>query len=146
MPHAANRLIVEKMVSNGWFGNPQRAEGLSDNWWQVEVAEGRNALLYVVRFMADNESGAPKKIPNTPALPKIAEVHKESGRTAGPFIALAEVSDSGATPDILSIRVWAALRPAPVRCRAGAGGRTWRAHLCVADLRIVKESTHAPQP
>ena len=106
MPHAANRLIVEKMVSNGWFGNPQRAEGLSDNWWQVEDSQGRSALLYVVRFMADNERGAPEKIPNTPALPQIAEVHRDGGRTAGPFIALAEVSNSGATPDILSIRVW----------------------------------------
>ena len=106
MPHAANRLIVEKMVSNGWFGNPQRAKGLSDNWWQVEYKQGRNALLYVVRFMADNERGVPIKIPNTPALPQIAEVHREGKWTAGPFIALAEVSDPGATPDILSMRVW----------------------------------------
>ena len=106
MPHAANRLIVGKMVSNGWFGNPQRAKGLSDNWWQVEYKQGRTALLYVVRFMADNERGAPQKIPNTPALPKIAKVHKDRGWTAGPFIALAEVSDVGATPDILSMRVW----------------------------------------
>ena len=56
--------------------------------------------------MADNESGAPQKIPNTPALPQIAEVHEDKGWTAGPFIALAEVSDPGATPDILSMRVW----------------------------------------
>ena len=106
MPHAANRLIVEQMVSNGWFRNPQREADHSDNWWQVEDAQGRGALLYVVRTMADNERGAPKKIPNTPALPQLAEVHKDRGWTAGPFIALAEVSDPGATPDILSIRVW----------------------------------------
>ena len=106
MPHAANRLIVEKMVSNGWFRNPQREASNSDNWWNVEDTQGRSALLYIVRFMADNESGAPKKIPNTPALPEIAKVHQSDGWTAGPFIALAEVSDAGATPDILSIRVW----------------------------------------
>jgi hypothetical protein len=56
--------------------------------------------------MADNERGEPKTIPNTPSLPQLAEVHKDKGWTAGPFIALAEVSDPGATPDILSIRVW----------------------------------------
>ena len=106
MPHAANRLIVEQMVSNGWFRNPQREADHSDNWWQVEDAQGQSALLYVVRFMSDNESGAPQKIPNTPALPEIVKVHRERGRSAGPFIALAEVSDTGATPEILSIRVW----------------------------------------
>ena len=106
MPHPANQLIVNEMVSNGWFSNPQRAEGLSDNWWQVEDAQGRSGLLYVVRFMADNDRGEPQKIPNTPALPQIAQVHKESRWSVGPFIALTEVSDPGATPDILSMRVW----------------------------------------
>ena len=106
MPHAANRLIVEKMVSNEWFRKSQREANHSDNWWNVEDAEGQSALLYVVRFMSDNESGAPKKIPNTPALPEIAKVHQQSGRSVGPFIALAEVSDPGADPDIVWIRVW----------------------------------------
>lgn len=106
MPHRANRLIVEEMVAKGWFRNPQREASLSDNWWQVEDVQGRSALLYVMRFMADSERGEPKEIPNTPALPRIAEVHKERGRTAGPFIALTEVSDPGSSPDILSIRVW----------------------------------------
>ena len=106
MPHAANRLIVEKMVLNGWYRNPQREVSHSDNWWNVEDTQGRTVLLYVVRFMTDNERGAPEKIPNTPALPEIAKVHEASGWSVGPFIALAEVSDPGATPDILSMRVW----------------------------------------
>ena len=41
-----------------------------------------------------------------PALPRIAQEHRDRGKTAGPFIALAEVSDRGASPDILSIEVW----------------------------------------
>jgi hypothetical protein len=106
MPHPANRLIVDRMVVEGWFRNPQREISQSDNWWQVEDAHGRTALLYVVRFMSDSARGAPKKIPNTPAVPRIAELHREKGRAAGPFIALAEASDPGATPDIVSIRVW----------------------------------------
>jgi hypothetical protein len=106
MPHPANQLIVEKMAAKGWFRNPQREEGLSDNWWKVEYAENGRALLYVVRFMADSERGEPKEIPNMPALPKIGKVHRNRGKTAGPFIALAEVSDRGASPDILSMRAW----------------------------------------
>ena len=106
MPHPANRLIVDRMVVEGWFQNPQREVSQSDNWWQVEDAQGRTALLYVVRFMSDSKRGEPKKIPNTPALPRIAELHREKGRTAGPFIALSEASDPGPTPDIVSIRVW----------------------------------------
>jgi hypothetical protein len=72
----------------------------------VEDAQGRTALLYVVRFMSDSKRGEPIQIPNTPALPRIAELHREKGRAAGPFIALSEASDPGATPDIVSIRVW----------------------------------------
>jgi hypothetical protein len=94
------------MVVEGWFRNPQREISQSDNWWQVEDAQGRTALLYVVRFMSDSKRGEPKQIPNTPALLRIVELHKEKGRVAGPFIALAEASDPGATPDIVSIRVW----------------------------------------
>lgn len=106
MPHQANRLIVDQMVAKGWFCNTHREPSKSDNWWQVEYAQGRTALLYVVRFTATSQQGEPTRIPNMPALPQIGELHRELGRAAGPFIALAEVSDSGATPDILSIRVW----------------------------------------
>ena len=106
MPHPANRLIVDRMVVEGWFRNSQRAVSRSDNWWQVEDAQGRTALLYVVRFMSDSKRGEPTQIPNTPALPRIAELHREKGRAAGPFIALSEASDPGAEPDIVSVRVW----------------------------------------
>ena len=106
MPHQANRLIVERMEAKGWLREPRNSDLPSDNWWLVEDAQGQTALLYVVRFMADNERGAPEKIPNTPALPEIAKVHKRGRLSAGPFITLAEVSNPGATPDIVSIRVW----------------------------------------
>jgi hypothetical protein len=106
MPHPANRLILDEMVGKGWFRNPQTEAFKSDNWWHVEDAQGRTALLYVVRFAATSQQGEPTRIPSMPALPEIAELHKEKGGTAGRFIALAEVSDSGATPDIVSVRVW----------------------------------------
>jgi hypothetical protein len=43
----------------------------------VEDAQGRTALLYVVRFMSDSKRGEPKQIPSTPALPRIAELPPE---------------------------------------------------------------------
>ena len=106
MPHQANRLIVDQMVTEGWFRNPRREPSSSDNWWLVEDTQGRTALLYVVRFTPFSESGEPRRIPNTPALPRIAALHRNNKYTAGPFIALAEASDPGPDPDIVSIRVW----------------------------------------
>jgi hypothetical protein len=82
--------------------------------------------------LRDNQRGEPKKIPNTPALPQIAKLHREGEWTAGPFIVLAEVSDPGSTPDILSIRVWrlsaqhlSAAKRVPVE-ELGTSIFTWR--------------------
>ena len=106
MPHQANRLIVERMEAKGWLREPRNSDLPSDNWWLVEDAQGQTALLYVVRFMSGSARGEPKEIPNEPALPRIGKVHTQKGLGTGPFIALAKVSDPGATPDIVSIRVW----------------------------------------
>lgn len=106
MPHRANKLIVDEMVDEGWFQNP-RTKGLpSDNWWLVEDSQGRTALVYVVRYTAEPERGEPEKLPNEPALPRIAEIHQQESLTGGPFLALAAVSDPGPDPEILSIQVW----------------------------------------
>lgn len=106
MPHRANRLIVDEIVAQGWFRNP-RTKGLpSDNWWLLEDTQRRTALLYIVRYSAESERGEPLELPNEPALPRIAELHREEGLTEVPFIALASVSDPGPDPEILSIQVW----------------------------------------
>ncbi|MBU0493792.1 MAG: hypothetical protein KKA73_29310 [Chloroflexi bacterium] len=79
----------------------------SDNWRIVTDAQGRQALLYLVRFISGSKSGEPRRIPNEPtALPRLADLHRERGLSVGPFIALAEVSDATASPDVVSIRVW----------------------------------------
>lgn len=106
MPHRANRQIVEEMVKQGWFGDPRREDLPSDNWWMMKDARQRDVLVYVVRFSAGSQQGEPKRIPNTPALPELARLQEKHALTAGPFIALAEVSDSGLNPEILSLRVW----------------------------------------
>ncbi|MBU0493827.1 MAG: hypothetical protein KKB13_18420 [Chloroflexi bacterium] len=79
----------------------------SDNWRIVTDTQGRQALLYLVRFMSGSESGEPQRIPNEPtALPRLFDLHREHGLSVGPFIALAEVSDATASPDVVAIRVW----------------------------------------
>ena len=106
MPHRANRQIVEEMVKQGWFGDPRRKDLPSDNWWMMKDARQRDVLVYVVRFSVGSQQGEPKRIPNTSALPELARLQEREALTAGPFIALAEVSDSGLNPEILSLRVW----------------------------------------
>jgi hypothetical protein len=106
MPHRANRLIVDEMVDQGWFQDP-RTRGLpSGNWWPVEDAHGQPVPVYVVRYSSESERAESEKLPNEPALPRIAELHQDKSLTEGPFIALAKASDSGWDPEILSIRVW----------------------------------------
>ena len=58
MPHRANRLIVDRMVVEGWFRNPRREVSQSDNWWQVEDnfvrSLGRASELYGQETLLDD--------------------------------------------------------------------------------------------
>jgi len=115
VPHKANDRIAARIVSQGWFQS-QSKEGLpSDNWRLVLDDAGRRALLYLVRFMA--ATGEPRRIPNNrQALPRLYLLDRDlPAPKAGPFIALAEVSDPSAHPDLLGLWVWdlSACLPAP---------------------------------
>jgi hypothetical protein len=115
MPHRANDRIAAEIVDQGWFQS-QTKEGLpSDNWRIVQDAEGRKALLYLVRFMS--ASGEPQRIPNNRnALRCLYQLNRDlPSLETGPFLALAEVSDSTASPAILAIYAWdiSACLPSP---------------------------------
>ena len=115
MPHRANDRIAVRIVSQGWFRS-QSKEGLpSDNWRLVLDDGDRRALLYMVRFMT--ATGEPRRIPNNrQALPRLYLLDRGlPAPKAGPFIALAEVSDPSACPDVLGLWVWdlSAYLPAP---------------------------------
>jgi hypothetical protein len=106
MPHRANDLVAAELVQQGWFSN-QSKEGLpSDNWRIVVDAEGQMALLYLVRYLS--ASGEPRRIPNNRnALQRLYKLNRERGSfDAGPFIALAQVSDATAFPKIQGLWVW----------------------------------------
>jgi hypothetical protein len=118
MPHKANGVIFEKILNQEWFQPYQGPEVLpSDNWRFVKDAEDSKALLYIVRFAS--KTGEPRGIPNEPtALQRLADLNRRYSLSSGPFIALAEVSDATASPDVISIRVWnirSKLRPDRVR-------------------------------
>jgi hypothetical protein len=93
------------MANLGWFQEVSKTDLPSDNWWWVEDFEGRKGLLYVVRFMSENDK--PERVPNEPnALERLHSLDQEHTLSLGPFIALAEASDSTVSASIKSIRVW----------------------------------------
>jgi hypothetical protein len=105
MPSKNNDKVAEAIVRGGCFANESKKGLPTDNWRCVKDTQGRNALLYIVIFHSESQSGEPKRIPHKPTMVgDLANVHQSQipSPKFGPFIALAEVSKGL----IISVRVW----------------------------------------